>query len=67
MTTTQPLKLSVIVAAMMALAGGAFAADKMSKDDFKAAKDKIEADYKAAKDACKDQKGNAKDVCEKEA
>lgn len=66
MTTNQPLKLSVFLAAVMALSTG-FAADKMSKEDYKAAKDRIEADYKAAKDACDGQKDNAKDICQAEA
>jgi len=66
MTTFRPLKLSVLVACLMAFSSG-YAADKMSKDDYKAAKDKITADYKAAKSACDSQKGNAHDICEKEA
>ena len=66
MTTTQPLKMSLLLAGLMAFSSG-YAADKMSKDDYKAAKDKIEAEYKTAKDACDGQKGNAKDVCVKEA
>ncbi|RQP25954.1 prolipoprotein diacylglyceryl transferase [Piscinibacter terrae] len=60
------LKLSVLAAALCVASSG-FAADAMSKDDYKAAKDKIEADYKAAKDGCKDMKDNAKDVCQKQA
>ena len=51
MTTTQPLKMSLLLAGLMAFSSG-YAADKMSKDDYKAAKDKIEAEYKTAKDAC---------------
>jgi len=39
----------------------------MSKADYKAEKDRIEADYKAANAKCKDMSGNAKDVCHKEA
>jgi len=54
------------LAAGLVLSGGAFAAN-MSKDDHKAAKDKIEADAKADKAACKSMTGNAKDVCTKEA
>lgn len=63
---TRTLKLSVLAAALCAALSG-FAADSMSNDEYKAAKDKIEADYKMAKDACKDMKDNAKDVCEKQA
>jgi hypothetical protein len=66
MTPTHNLKLSLLVAGLMAMSSG-FAADKMGKDDFKAAKDKITADYKAAKATCGSMSGNAKDVCEKEA
>ena len=66
MSTNSSLKLSLIVASMLAVTSS-FAADKMNKDDYKAAKDKISADYKAAKDACNGMKDNAKDVCEKEA
>lgn len=39
----------------------------LTKDEYKAEKDKIEADYKSAKDKCKDMKGNEKDVCQAEA
>lgn len=66
MTTSNPLKLSLLVAGLMAFSSG-FAADKMSKEDYKAAKDKISAEYKAAKELCKPMKDNAQDVCEKEA
>ena len=66
MTTSRSMKLSLIVAGLMAASSG-FAADKMSKEDYKAAKDKISADYKAAKELCKPMKDNAQDVCEKEA
>lgn len=66
MTTSHPLKLSLLIAGLMAFSSG-FAADKMSKEDYKAAKDKISAEYKAAKELCKPMKDNAQDVCEKEA
>ncbi len=42
-------------------------AQAMTKDEYKAAKDRIAADYKADKKACDAMKDNAKDVCEKEA
>ena len=48
-------------------AGGAFAADAMSKDAYKAEKDKIEATAKDAKKACLSMKDNAKDICQAEA
>lgn len=66
MTMFRSFKMSLLVASMFAMSHS-FAADAMSKDDYKAAKDKIETEYKAAKDACKPMKDNAKDVCEKEA
>jgi hypothetical protein len=43
------------------------AADAMTKDQYKVAKEKISADYKVAKAKCDTLKDNAKDVCEKEA
>lgn len=54
------------LAAGLALSGGAFAAN-MSKDEYKTAKDKIEADAKADKAACKSMSGNARDICQAEA
>lgn len=70
MTRSHSLKLSLFVAGMLAASSGfatATATDKMSKEDYKTAKDKISADYKAAKELCKPMKDNAQDVCEKEA
>ena len=64
--TPRSMKLSLLVAGLMAASAG-FAQDKMNKEDYKAAKDKISADYKAAKELCKPMKDNAQDVCEKEA
>jgi hypothetical protein len=63
---------SLMAAAGIAIAGAAGAAgttngSTMSRDAYKAEKDKIEAQYKADKDACKPQTGNANDVCEKQA
>lgn len=61
---------SLAVAIAFGLAGAAFAADNttgMSKDQYKEAKDKIEAQYKTDKAACDPMKGNAKDVCKAEA
>ena len=62
-------KRAVLVAALgFAFSGASFAAENtMSRDDLRAAKDRIDADYKAAKDRCDAMSGNAKDVCEKEA
>ena len=64
------LMISLMAAAGIAFAGAAHAANDattMSRDQYKAEKDRIEAAYKSDKDACKSQTGNAKDVCEKEA
>ncbi|MCG2592232.1 hypothetical protein LZ009_05500 [Ramlibacter sp. XY19] len=60
---------AVAAACSFGLACGAFAADAtgMSKDQYKAGKDKIEAQHKADKKGCDGMKGNARDVCEKEA
>ena len=60
------LLISLLAGAGIALAGNAGAAN-MTRDAYKAEKDKIEAAYKADKAACKDMKGNAKDVCMEEA
>lgn len=49
------------------LAGAAFAADGMSRDAYKAEKDKIEETAKSEKKACAPMKANAKDICEAEA
>jgi len=48
-------------------AGAAGAAGTMTKDEYKVAKEKIEADYKVDKAQCDTMKDNAKDVCMKEA
>lgn len=66
MSTTPSLKLSLIVAGLLAFSSG-FAADKMSREEYNAAKDRIEAQYKADQEACEALKDNAQDVCEKEA
>ena len=63
------LMISLLAAAGIAFAGAAGAADNktMSRDAYKADKDKIEAQYKVDKDRCGSMSGNAKDVCIKEA
>jgi hypothetical protein len=63
------MKLTAIAALVMALGAGsaAVAKDLMSKDAYKAEKDRIEAEYKAAKEACTKLSGNAEDVCKAEA
>src|SRR5215207_3318217 len=59
------------IALAIALAAGVtqwtFAADGMSKDAYKADKDKIEAQAKSDKKACEGMKDNAKDICQAEA
>ena len=60
------LMISLLAGAGIALSGAAGAAT-MSRDAYKAEKDKIEAAYKADKAACKGMSGNAKDVCMEEA
>jgi len=42
-------------------------ASALTKDEYKAGKDKIEADYKVDKAKCDALKDNAKDICSKEA
>jgi hypothetical protein len=55
---------------MLAIASTCFVAGQagaMTKDEYKVAKEKIEADYKVDKTQCGTMKDNAKDICEKEA
>ena len=55
---------------MLALASTCFVATQasaMTADEYKVAKEKIEADYKVDKAKCDTLKDNAKDVCDKEA
>jgi hypothetical protein len=63
------LMISLLAAAGIAFAGAANAADTktMSRDAYKADKDKIEAQYKVDKERCSSLSGNAKDVCQAEA
>jgi hypothetical protein len=63
--TTMQFKFATLVFAIAASA--LCSAHAMTKDEYKTAKDKIEADYKSEKKACDGMKANAKDVCEKEA
>lgn len=59
--------IRLAVALCCGATGAAFAASGMSKDQYKAGKDRIEAQYKTDKSACEGMKGNAKDVCNTEA
>jgi len=60
------LKTSLMLAGLLACSAG-FAADQMSRDDYKAAKDQIQATSKSDLAACAKMDGNAKDVCKAEA
>ena len=62
------LNIGAIAAAIaLAFSAGALAAQSMSKDEYKAGKDKIAAEYKSAQAACKSLSANAKDICMVEA
>lgn len=61
------IHMTTIAAAIaLAFSTGAMA-QNLSKDDYKAGKDKIAAEYKSAKAGCGSLKANAKDVCMAEA
>ena len=61
------LNITTIAAALaLALSTGAMA-QSLSKEDYKAGKEKIVAEYKSAKAACDASSGNAKDICVVEA
>ncbi len=62
------LNITAIAAAIaLAFSAGALAAPSISKDEYKAGKDKIAAEYKSAKAGCGSLTANAKDVCMAEA
>ena len=56
--------LMIAIASTCLVAGQASA---MTQDEYKVAKEKVEADYKVDKKQCDTLKDNAKDVCNKEA
>lgn len=59
---------TVAISAVITLAlGTGVVAENMSKDDYKAARDRIETTYRADKRRCDSMSGNAKDVCNAEA
>jgi hypothetical protein len=59
---------TIAISAVMTLAlGTGVVAENMSKDDYKAARDRIETTYRADKRRCDSMSGNAKDVCNAEA
>jgi hypothetical protein len=66
MATSLAHTLSALLVGLITFSS-AHAADRMSKDDYRAAKDRISADYQAAKQACDGQTGQRRAVCEKEA
>lgn len=67
-TTMNRLHITAIAAAIaLAFSAGAIAAQGMSKDEYKAGKDKIATEYKSDKASCGSLSGNAKDVCMAEA
>jgi len=62
------LNIGAIAAAIaLAFSAGALAAQSMSKDEYKAGRDKIAAEYKSAQTACNARTANAKDICMAEA
>ena len=62
------LSITTIAAAItLASSAAAMAAQGLSKEEYKAAKDRIAAEYKSAKAGCASVKANAKDVCMAEA
>ena len=61
------LKLAVMTVALGFAVSASAADEAMSKDQYKAEKDRIEAHYKQAKQSCDAMSGNKKDVCMKEA
>jgi len=62
------LNINVIAIAIgLAFSTGAMAAEPISKDEYKAGKDKIAAEYKSSHAACSSLSANAKDICMVEA
>jgi len=56
-------KLNMIVLALGLAFSAVSMAEGISKDDYKAGKDKISAEYKSAKANCASLSGNANDIC----
>lgn len=61
------MNTKIATLALLAACAVGTGAQAMTKDEYKAQKDSIEANYKAAHDRCKEMKANAKDVCISEA
>lgn len=71
-TSTPHARLSIptalcAIASALALLSTPVSAASMSKDQYQAAKSRIEATQKAEKQACEQLSGNANDICEEEA
>lgn len=58
---------AIAIAIAFAFSTGAIAAEVLSKDEYKAGKDKIATEYSSSKAACASLTGNAKDICVVEA
>jgi hypothetical protein len=61
------MKQKLIALAVVAACGWTSAAMALTKEEYKAQKDSIEATYKASKEKCDTLKANAKDICVSEA
>ncbi len=59
---------TIAISAVLTLAlGTGVVAENLSKDDYKAARDRIDTTYRADKRRCDSMSGNAKDICNAEA
>src|SRR5512145_459455 len=61
------IAIAAALAVGLGSAGTALAQDKLSREAYKAEKDRIEAEYKVAKEKCDKLTGNAEDICEVQA
>lgn len=66
-TTTAPAERSVTTPPPATTSAPAPAGKAMSKNEYQAAKDRIQADAKSARNACDGKSGNAKDICQAQA
>ena len=65
--TLKPIAV-IVMALGLGTAGAAYAAnDRMSREAYKAEKDRIDVEYKTAKEACNKLSGNVEDVCKAQA
>lgn len=58
---------SLVLAIGITFGGANAVAEEMSKDEYKAYKDQIDANYKVSKEKCESFSGNAEDICTAEA